>query len=127
MAALVQLRKSHAGENGTGLPEPSGPEPDHRAGQVILNGQPLEELFQGTVLLVQVSLAVPAQKPLHPLPDICRVNLLPPGPIRLLKQVPGGEPARSAGVNPDGSLSLVLCRQVQPERGDVRRERPATS
>jgi hypothetical protein len=35
-----------------------------------------------------------------------------------------GEPQRRLGIDPDRPGRLVLRRQVQPERGDIRRERP---
>jgi hypothetical protein len=100
------------------------PELRHRAGQVLLDGQPPEELPQGPVLLIRVSLAVPLEQPRHPPSHIRRAHLLPPGLIRPREQMRDGEPARRVGVDPDRSRSLVLRRQVQPEGRDIRRERP---
>src|ERR1035438_7925331 len=71
-----------------------------------------------------VRLAVAAQQPCGPPLDILRVHLLPPGLIRLAEQVGGGEPQRCLGVDPDRPGRFVLRRQMQPERGDISRERP---
>ena len=123
--ALLQFRKFYAGEERHRLlPHLGRAQPGHGVGNLVFGGQPAEELPQRPVLLARVRLAVAAQQPRDPPLDVLRVYLLPPGLIRLAEQVSGGEPARRLGVDPDRPGRLVLRRQVQPERGDIRRERP---
>jgi hypothetical protein len=121
----VQFGKFYAGEERHRLlPHRRRAQPGHRVGNLVLGGQPQEELSQGPVLLPRVRLAVAAQQPYGPLLDILRVHLPPPGLLRLAEQVSGGERQRRLGVDPGGPWCLVLGGQVQPERGDVRSKRP---
>ena len=116
---------SYAGEKQyRPLPHRRRTQPGHGIGNLLLGRQPPEELPQRPVLLACVRLAVAAQQPGDPPLNILGAHLAPPGLARLAKQVGGGEPQRRLGVDPDRPGPLVLRRQVQPERGDIRTERP---
>jgi hypothetical protein len=124
-ARLIQLGKFCAGEERHRLVRHlRRAEPCHRVGDLVLGRQPAEELLECTVLLVGVGLAVAAQQPHHPPLHVLSSYLRPAGLTCLAQQVGGGEPARCLGVDPDRPGRLVLRRQVQLERGHVRRERP---
>ena len=98
------------------------PQPGHRVRDVLLGGQPLEELLQGAELVAGVGGAVPAQQPGHPLLDILPPDVSPAGTAGLPAQVRGGEPSHRLGVGPDRPGSFALGSQVQPERADLRLE-----
>src|SRR5450755_1468114 len=124
-ARLLQPGKFYAGEKRhRPLPHRRRTQPGHGIGNLLLGRQPPEELPQRPVLLPRVGFAVAAQQPGDPPLDILGAYLAPPGLARLAKQVGGGEPQRRLGVDPDRPGRLVLRRQVQPERGDIRTERP---
>src|ERR1039457_969451 len=124
-AGFLQFGKFYAGEERHRLlPHRRRAQPRHGISDLVLLSQPAEELPQRPVLLACVRLAVATQQPPDPPLDILRVHLLPPGLLRLAEQVSGGEPQRRLGIDPDRPGRLVLRRQMQPERGDISRERP---
>lgn len=97
------------------------PQPGHRVGDLVLGGEPLEELRQGTELVAGVSRAVPLQQPGAPLLHVLFPELRPASTAGL-PQVGGGEPLHRLGVGPDRLGGLAFDGQVQPERADLRLE-----
>jgi hypothetical protein len=60
----------------------------------------------------------------HPQLDVMPADLFPPGAARAGDQVGGGEPGHGLGLGPHRLGGLALGGQVQPERADLRGERP---
>src|SRR6516162_10175030 len=80
-ACLVQPGQLLAGEDRDQLlRDRRGLQPSRRVGQLVLGGQPFEELLQGAVLVAGVGAAVAVQQPAHPLLDVPAVHQLPAGP-----------------------------------------------
>jgi len=90
-------------------------QPAHRVGNLVLGGEPLEELLQRAELVAGVRGAVPLQQPHHPPLHILPADLPPAGPADL-QQAGGGEPLHRPGIGPDRLGGLALGGQVQPER-----------
>jgi hypothetical protein len=99
-------------------------QPGHRVGQLVLGGEPLEELLQGAVLVAGVGGAVAAQQPRHPLLDVAAGDLLPAAPDRPPGQTCGGEPLHRLGVGPGRLGGLAFGGQPQGERIDLGLEDP---
>ena len=75
---------------------------------VVVGGQPFEELLQGAVLVAGVGVAVPVREVHHPPLDVLAVDLLPAGPASLSEQVGGGELHRlGVGPYPLGGLAVM--------------------
>jgi hypothetical protein len=87
-------------KTGTGLSGACGGfSPGHRVGDVLLGGEPLEELLKGAVLVAGVGWCGR------------------PG-----EQEAGGEPLDCLDVGGDGLGGFALDGQMQPERADLRLE-----
>jgi len=99
-------------------------QPGHRVTDLLLGGEPSEELLQRAELVAGVCGAVPVQQPHHPLLHVVLADLLPAGPAGLPQQVGGGEPGHRLDIGPDRPGGLALGGQVQPERADLRLEIP---
>ena len=95
------------------------PQPGRRFGQLLLEGQPLEELPQAAVLIAGISAAIAGQQPDHPLLHVAAVHLGPGLPAGMLQELGCGEPLHRLGVGADGLGCLALGGQVQPERADL--------
>src|SRR5271166_6587366 len=122
-AGPLQPRQVFASEDRDGLVGGvRRPQPGHRVRDLLLGGEPFEELPQRPVLVAGVRGAVPAQQPHHPLLHVLLAGLFPAGPAGLLEQVGGGEPGHRLGVGPDCLGGLALGGQVQAERADLRLE-----
>src|SRR5208282_3110465 len=66
-AGALQPRQVPCGEDRDGLVGDAGRlQPGHRVGDLVLGGEPLEELLEGTVLVAGVRGAVPVQQPHNP-------------------------------------------------------------
>jgi hypothetical protein len=96
-------------------------------GDLLLLGQPPEELLQRPELAAGIGVAVPGQQVHHPSLHVMTADLLPPGARGPGDQVRGGEPGHGLGIGPHRLRCLALGGQVQPERLDLRRadRRPA--
>ena len=99
-------------------------QPGHRVRDLLLGGEPSEELLQRAELVAGVRGAVPAQQPRHPLLHVVLSDLLPAGPADLPQQVGGGEPSHRLDIGPDRPGGLALGGQGQAERADLRLEIP---
>src|SRR5271166_2737416 len=118
---------SPAAKTGTGLPGTCGGfSPAMGFGDLLLAGQPLEELLQGAELVAGVGGAVPLKEQGHPLLHVALAHLLPPcvAVAGRREQAGGGEPLHRLGIGPDRLGGLALGGQVQAERADLRLEAP---
>jgi hypothetical protein len=97
-------------------------QPGRRVRDLILAGQPLEELLHPAVLVAGVRGAVPVQQPDDPLLHVPLPDLFPVRAVTLPEQVRCREPPHRVGVGPYRLGGLALSGQVQPERADLRLE-----
>ncbi len=95
----------------------------HGVGELFLSGPPAEELLEGPVLVAGIGVAVAAEEPGYPAPDILPVYLVPVGAASLAQEVSGGEPLDCFGVHPHRLGRLALGREIEPERADCPLER----
>jgi len=125
-AGALQLWQVPGGEDRDGLAGDAGRlQPGHGVGDLVLGGEPLEELLEGTVLVAGVRAAVPAQQPHDPPLDVLLADLFPAGEAGLAAQVGGGEPLHRLGIGPYRLGGLPLGGQVQAERADLWLEFPS--
>jgi hypothetical protein len=83
-------------------------QPGHRVRDLVLGGQPFEELLQGPVLVAGVRAAVAVQQPEDPPLDIGLADLFPAGQAGLPAQVLTGEPLHRLGIGPHRLGGLPL-------------------
>jgi hypothetical protein len=98
------------------------PQPGRRVGDVLLGGEPLEEVLQRPELVAGIGAAVVVQEAGGPLLDVLPGYLLPAGMAGAGEEVGGGEPGHRLGVGGDGLGGVALGGQVEPERADLRLE-----
>ena len=101
-----------------------GTQPGHRVRELFLVRQPAEELLQSPELIAGISVAVPGEQMDQPSLHVMAADLVPLGAPGALDQVSRSKPRHRLNIGPHRLRRLALGRQVQPERSDLRRERP---
>src|SRR5271157_1792791 len=125
-AGALQPWQVPCGEDRDGLVGDAGRlQPGHGVGDLVLGGEPLEELLEGTVLVAGVRGAVPVQQPHNPPLDVLLADLFPAGEAGLPAQVGSGEPLHRLDIGPYCLAGLPLGGQVQPERADLCMKSPS--